>query len=232
MPHHLSPSSPTFPPPPAARHYNSDLSIWLSVDPMSDKYPGVSPYTYCANNPVRLVDPDGDTIKFASNCSPEFREQYKQAIAYLTEKNVGNWAKELQESVYTYYISDKEPGYQTLYDPVNKTIYWSPSEGLLCDNPDVVLSPATILNHELGHAYLEMIAAMNFKFSDYVKTIRPNDSPYGCQDEETVIRDIETPTARALGEIGQGQELTRKSHSGTIVNVENVTSNKIVRIEE
>ena len=37
----------TFPPPPLARHYNSDLSIWLSADPMSDKYPGLSPYTYC-----------------------------------------------------------------------------------------------------------------------------------------------------------------------------------------
>ena len=47
-------------PSPSARHYNSDLSIWLSVDPMSDKYPGVSPYTYCANNPVKLVDKDGE----------------------------------------------------------------------------------------------------------------------------------------------------------------------------
>ena len=42
-----------------AQHYHSDLSIWLSVDPMADKYPGVSPYTYCANNPVGLVDEDG-----------------------------------------------------------------------------------------------------------------------------------------------------------------------------
>ena len=41
------------------RHYHPTLSIWLSVDPMSDKYPSASPYTYCANNPVRLVDPDG-----------------------------------------------------------------------------------------------------------------------------------------------------------------------------
>ena len=46
----------------SARHYNSDLSIWLSVDPMSDKYPGVSPYAYCANNPVVLKDPNGEDI--------------------------------------------------------------------------------------------------------------------------------------------------------------------------
>ena len=45
-----------------ARYYSSDLSIWLSVDPMSDKYPSLSPYTYCANNPVKLVDPNGEEI--------------------------------------------------------------------------------------------------------------------------------------------------------------------------
>ena len=45
-----------------SRYYNSDLSIWLSVDPMSDKYPSLSPYTYCANNPIKLVDPNGEEI--------------------------------------------------------------------------------------------------------------------------------------------------------------------------
>lgn len=45
-----------------ARYYSSDLSIWLSVDPMSDKYPSLSPYTYCANNPIKLTDPDGRWI--------------------------------------------------------------------------------------------------------------------------------------------------------------------------
>ena len=45
-----------------SRYYSSDLSIWLSVDPMSDKYPSLSPYTYCANNPVRLVDPNGEEV--------------------------------------------------------------------------------------------------------------------------------------------------------------------------
>jgi RHS repeat-associated protein len=45
-----------------ARYYSSDLSIWLSVDPMADKYPSLSPYVYCADNPVRLVDPNGEEI--------------------------------------------------------------------------------------------------------------------------------------------------------------------------
>ena len=59
---------------PAARHRHSGsagpsaLSIWLSVDPLADKYPGVSPYVYCANNPVRLVDADGRDIWELDEC--------------------------------------------------------------------------------------------------------------------------------------------------------------------
>ncbi|MCR4738271.1 MAG: RHS repeat-associated core domain-containing protein, partial [Bacteroidales bacterium] len=43
-----------------SRYYSSDLSIWLSVDPQASKYPSLSPYVYCANNPVKLVDPNGE----------------------------------------------------------------------------------------------------------------------------------------------------------------------------
>jgi RHS repeat-associated protein len=43
-----------------ARYYTSDLSIWLSVDPMSDKLPSLTPYNYCMNNPVKLIDPNGE----------------------------------------------------------------------------------------------------------------------------------------------------------------------------
>ena len=45
-----------------SRYYSSDLSIWLSVDPQAAKYPSLSPYTYCADNPIKLVDPDGEKI--------------------------------------------------------------------------------------------------------------------------------------------------------------------------
>ena len=46
-----------------SRYYNSDLSIWLSVDPMADKYPSMSPYVYCANNPLILIDPIGNDLE-------------------------------------------------------------------------------------------------------------------------------------------------------------------------
>ena len=45
-----------------ARYYDSDiLTGWLSVDPLADKYPSLSPYNYCALNPIRVVDPNGDS---------------------------------------------------------------------------------------------------------------------------------------------------------------------------
>ncbi len=35
------------------------VSMWLSPDPLSDEYPSWSPYVYCLNNPIKLIDPDG-----------------------------------------------------------------------------------------------------------------------------------------------------------------------------
>jgi len=42
-----------------ARYYDSDLSVWLSVDPMSDRLLFISPYSYCYNHPINYKDPDG-----------------------------------------------------------------------------------------------------------------------------------------------------------------------------
>ena len=43
-----------------SRYYSSDLSIWLSVDPQAAKYAHQSNYVYCSNNPLRMIDPNGE----------------------------------------------------------------------------------------------------------------------------------------------------------------------------
>ena len=69
-----------------ARYYSSELSIWLSVDPMSGKYPSLSPYTYCADNPVKLVDPNGeDVITIHRDGSYSIKERKGRDVMKSTE---------------------------------------------------------------------------------------------------------------------------------------------------
>ena len=42
-----------------ARRYDPVLGRWNGVDPSCEKYYSWSPYTYCKNNPVLRVNPDG-----------------------------------------------------------------------------------------------------------------------------------------------------------------------------
>jgi RHS repeat-associated protein len=45
-----------------ARQYNSLVDRWDRIDPLCEKYYSVSPYVYCANNPVLLIDEGGKEI--------------------------------------------------------------------------------------------------------------------------------------------------------------------------
>ncbi|MCQ2115999.1 MAG: RHS repeat-associated core domain-containing protein, partial [Bacteroidales bacterium] len=42
-----------------ARNYDPWSARWTTTDPMAQKYVGMSPYNYCAGNPVMMVDDDG-----------------------------------------------------------------------------------------------------------------------------------------------------------------------------
>ena len=44
-----------------ARMYDPYLARWTTQDPLAEKYPGISPYAYCANDPVNLVDLNGNS---------------------------------------------------------------------------------------------------------------------------------------------------------------------------
>ena len=45
-----------------ARQYDAAIGRWHVVDPMSEKYYNFSLYNYCANNPMKYVDYNGDSI--------------------------------------------------------------------------------------------------------------------------------------------------------------------------
>ena len=45
-----------------ARQYDPILGRWFAQDPLSEKYYGISPYAFCAGNPVKYLDPDGRFI--------------------------------------------------------------------------------------------------------------------------------------------------------------------------
>ena len=45
-----------------ARHNDAAIGRWHVVDPLCEKYYDVSPYAYCAGDPVNAIDPDGKSI--------------------------------------------------------------------------------------------------------------------------------------------------------------------------
>ena len=108
-----------------ARYYDCDLSgLFLSVDPMADKHPSLSPYAYCAWNPVKLVDPDGrdiwiGDILYSANMSSEdedYDDFSKMAINALNE------------------IYQTAEGKLMLDDLISKDIYVSISYGGVTEN--------------------------------------------------------------------------------------------------
>ena len=85
-----------------SRYHSSDLSIWLNVDPMAAKYPGLSPYTYCANNPVKLVDPNGETWD-----TPEDEKKANELIS-KAEEQILQYKEQIQRC-YARYDRFKNP---------------------------------------------------------------------------------------------------------------------------
>jgi len=43
-----------------ARNFDPSIARWSNIDKLSEKYKGLSPYTYAVNNPVSFIDPDGN----------------------------------------------------------------------------------------------------------------------------------------------------------------------------
>ena len=180
MPHNLSPFNFQFSPP-SARHYHPTLSIWLSVDPMADKYPGLSPYTYCANNPVRLVDVDGRDIWIVGEDGNEYR--YSNGFLFATNGAIHKFSEtsfEGKAAAALSRIKESETGYNLVsafeneeidiciqsannrtgdlrghseFSAGNDIIFWNENGTDLCTTDGLQKNAVTDLGHEFSHAY-------------------------------------------------------------------------------
>ena len=93
-----------------ARYMDHELMTgWLSVDPMADKYPSISPYAYCTWNPVKLVDPDGEEIHLTF-----YGKSTISIFNSIIEKGLGNQFKasysKNSDGSYTFSLKTTEGG--------------------------------------------------------------------------------------------------------------------------
>ena len=59
------------------RLYDDHIVRWPTQDALSEKYHAVSMYSYCANNPISFIDPDGKEIRV----SKEYQERLQQDLS-------------------------------------------------------------------------------------------------------------------------------------------------------
>lgn len=82
-----------------ARYLDPMTSVWLSVDPLADKYPSISAYAYTANNPIKFIDTDGREIAVQAHevalgfyhlsirITPENQDKYKDDDRFKDNKD-------------------------------------------------------------------------------------------------------------------------------------------------
>lgn len=147
-------------------------TMWLSVDPMANKYLSISPYAYCAWNPVKLVDPDGrewdpsaltedqqnklnQSINFMCEYSPLFKEVYNT----LTESDV----------VYKLQIGPTLDDADAQFDAENNTITFHDEEALEKANAYV---EEMVHAYQLSENYCRYDKNLEFNYEFEAKTIK------------------------------------------------------------
>ena len=201
-----------------ARQYDPVLGRWFAQDPLSEKYYGISPYAFCAGNPVKYLDPDGEKLYFASNVSEKFKQQFAATVQFMNSKGTAGDLAKLDASEVAYYIGETKIGNKqwNSFNSTTKTILWDPNT-IFESEENIRVSPATMLAHEAAHAakYDEVLnSGDSVLISEYKKSrLVDKSNAYGSEEEEQVVTKTEQSVAKKHGEIRKNQ-VTRKGHKG------------------
>ena len=77
-----------------ARWHDPALGRFMSVDPLCEKYYSISPYAYCANNPINAIDLRGDSITYIINSTmtnPNGTTSISSSTYYYGQDANGNY---------------------------------------------------------------------------------------------------------------------------------------------
>ena len=107
---------------PEQSYYIPELGVWLSVDPLSDKYPSMSAFMYCAGNPVVLVDPDGRELELADDWVRTERGTYLYDSRVKSQKDAVKRYGDKSQSIGTGYSFNSDYGKVILGDDGNFTV--------------------------------------------------------------------------------------------------------------
>ena len=140
-----------------ARQYAPLLPLWDRVDPLAEKYYGVSPYVYCANNPVIFVDPDGRKFDFSKMTKGEY-QSYLGQINPLREASplFNTMYSSLENSKETYFISfDKVSSVVKQAGDIDGHFVKGDNGGgsVVFNKEKMGYIPSVVLAEELFHAY-------------------------------------------------------------------------------
>jgi RHS repeat-associated protein len=117
-----------------ARYYNSDVSIWLSVDPLSDKFPSITAYAYCFNKPIDHID------RFGLWGEKKAKRKHAQAVEKYGENRVSEirWRENGKKKDYGFRIYDsskeKEMDGQRTGNLICGTQVWDLGTKMYSDN--------------------------------------------------------------------------------------------------
>ena len=89
-----------------ARFYNPALARWTTLDPLAEKYYSVSPYAFCNNNPVNLVDPDGRSWGKAVKVVKKIHKTVKAGNKVSVKNILKSEALDIADNVKTIFDSE------------------------------------------------------------------------------------------------------------------------------